>query len=93
MKSEPDERGMFGPFGGRFVPEMLISALDELVEESAKILADPGYRKELDDLLRDVDVGLIPVLWEDNLPQVAIEMQETLQKLVDAKHGVRAAKP
>ncbi len=53
MKSEPDERGMFGPYGGRFVPEMLISALDELVEESAKILADPGYRKELDDLLRD----------------------------------------
>jgi tryptophan synthase beta chain len=44
---------MFGPYGGRFVPEMLISALDELVEGSAKILADPGYRKELDDLLRD----------------------------------------
>lgn len=53
MKSEPDERGMFGQFGGRFVPEMLISALDELVEESEKILADPGYIKELDDLLRD----------------------------------------
>lgn len=53
MKSEPDERGMFGQFGGRFVPEMLISALDELVEESEKILADPGYVKELDDLLRD----------------------------------------
>ena len=53
MKSEPNERGMFGPYGGRFVPEMLTSALDELVEESAKILADPGYRKELDDLLRD----------------------------------------
>jgi len=53
LKSEPDERGMFGQFGGRFVPEMLISALDELVEESEKILADPGYVKELDDLLRD----------------------------------------
>ncbi len=53
MKSEADERGMFGPYGGRFVPEMLISALDELVEASERILADPGYRKELDDLLRD----------------------------------------
>ena len=53
MKSEPDERGMFGPYGGRFVPEMLISALDELVEESEKILADPGYTAELDDLLRN----------------------------------------
>ncbi len=34
-----------------------------------------GYSHDgLDDLLRDVDVGVIPVLWEDNLPQVAIEM-------------------
>jgi len=32
---------------------MLISALDELVEESEKILADPGYTAELDDLLRN----------------------------------------
>ncbi len=53
MKSETDERGMFGPYGGRFVPEMLITALDELVSESARILADPGYRAELDGLLRD----------------------------------------
>lgn len=51
MKSEADERGMFGPYGGRFVPEMLITALDELVSESARILADPGYRAELDGLL------------------------------------------
>jgi tryptophan synthase beta chain len=52
VKSEADERGMFGPYGGRFVPEMLITALDELVEESEKILRDPGYRAELDELLR-----------------------------------------
>ncbi len=53
MKSEPDERGMFGEYGGRFVPEMLISALDELVEESTRILADPGYQSELDGLLKN----------------------------------------
>ena len=44
---------MFGPYGGRFVPEMLISALDELVERSAQIFADPNYRAELDDLLQN----------------------------------------
>lgn len=34
-----------------------------------------GYsHKELDTLLADVDLGVVPVLWEDNLPQVAIEM-------------------
>ncbi len=53
MKSEPDERGMFGQYGGRFVPEMLISALDELVEESARIFADPEYQRELADLLEN----------------------------------------
>ena len=53
MKSEPDERGMFGEYGGRFVPEMLISALDELVQESARIFADPQYQSELDDLLKN----------------------------------------
>jgi len=44
---------MFGEYGGRFVPEMLISALDELVEESKRIFADPAYRAELDDLLEN----------------------------------------
>jgi tryptophan synthase beta chain len=53
LKSEPDERGMFGQYGGRFVPEMLISALDELVEESARIFADPKYQGELADLLEN----------------------------------------
>lgn len=53
MKSEPDERGMFGQYGGRFVPEMLISALDELVEESKRIFADPKFKAELADLLEN----------------------------------------
>jgi tryptophan synthase beta chain len=44
---------MFGEHGGRFVPEMLISALDELVEESARILADARYQAELDGLLKN----------------------------------------
>jgi len=39
---------MFGPYGGRFVPEMLIAALDELVAESERILALPEFRAELD---------------------------------------------
>lgn len=53
MRSEPDARGMFGEYGGRFVPEMLISALDELVEESGRIFKDPRYQAELDDLLEN----------------------------------------
>jgi tryptophan synthase beta chain len=69
LKSEADDRGMFGQYGGRFVPEMLISALDELVEESAKILADPGYRAELDGLLTDYAGRPTPLTLASRLTQ------------------------
>jgi tryptophan synthase beta chain len=42
----------FGPFGGRYVPETLIPALDELDAAFETAMADPAFRAELDDLLR-----------------------------------------
>lgn len=49
----PDERGRFGDYGGRFVPETLMAALEEL--EAAYLLAqeDAGFKKELHSLLKD----------------------------------------
>jgi tryptophan synthase beta subunit len=49
----PDERGRFGRFGGRFVPETVMNALDELEEAVCDALADPAYHAELQGLLRD----------------------------------------
>ena len=49
----PDDRGRFGSYGGRFVPEVLIPALDELAAGWAGVRDDAGFRSELDDLLRD----------------------------------------
>lgn len=49
----PDEFGRFGEFGGRFVPETLIAALDQLVGEYRKSQRDPSFQAELDVLLRD----------------------------------------
>ena len=43
----------FGPFGGRYVPETLVPALDELEAEFARALADPAFGRELDAMLRD----------------------------------------
>lgn len=43
----PDERGYYGEFGGRFVPETIIPALDELEEAYADAMADPEFHKEL----------------------------------------------
>ncbi|MER7014653.1 tryptophan synthase subunit beta [Saccharopolyspora sp. NPDC000359] len=50
---DPDERGHFGDYGGRFMPEALIAAQDELAAEYAKAQRDPQYLAELDDLLRN----------------------------------------
>jgi len=43
----------FGPYGGRYVPEVLVAALDELTAAWEEAREDPGYRDELDLLLRD----------------------------------------
>jgi tryptophan synthase beta chain len=53
VMGEPDETGRFGEFGGRFVPETLIPALQELDRAFRAAWGDPGFRGELDDLLRD----------------------------------------
>ena len=47
----PDAAGRFGDFGGRYVPETLTRALDELAAEYEKALADEGFQRELDQLL------------------------------------------
>ena len=47
----PDGRGRFGAYGGRFVPETLIPALDELERAWTASRADAGYREELTRLL------------------------------------------
>lgn len=45
--------GHFGPFGGRFVPEALISALDELAIEYEKAKSDPAFNFELEQLQKN----------------------------------------
>jgi tryptophan synthase beta chain len=47
----PDAAGHFGPYGGRFVPEALVAALDELAEAHRTSAQDPGFGAELDRLL------------------------------------------
>ena len=51
MSAPPDERGRFGDYGGRFAPETLMPALDELEAAFAEAWGDDAFRRELDDLL------------------------------------------
>ncbi len=52
LRAVPDARGRFGQFGGRFVPETLVAALDQLEREYAAARSDPAFQQELDHLLR-----------------------------------------
>jgi tryptophan synthase beta chain len=50
---DPDEKGHFGPYGGRFLPEALIAAMDELATTYDKARQDPEFLDEFNRLLRD----------------------------------------
>jgi tryptophan synthase beta chain len=48
----PNEAGRFGPFGGRYVPETLIRALDELTQQYDEACRDESFQAELKELFR-----------------------------------------
>ena len=52
-RRDPDARGYFGAFGGRYVPETLVAPVEELERAYFAARDDPGFLAELDGLLRD----------------------------------------
>jgi tryptophan synthase beta chain len=65
----PDERGHFGSFGGRYVPETLMQAVLELEAEYNKAKDDPAFQKELQDLLKDYVGRETPLYYAKNLTE------------------------
>ena len=53
VTSQPDATGHFGPYGGIFVPETLMTALEELTEAYEAARKDPEFRRELNQLLAE----------------------------------------
>ncbi len=51
IESQPDARGHFGPYGGRYVPEVLMAPLEALERAYVEARQDPGFQAELADLL------------------------------------------
>ena len=51
MTSQPDRTGHFGPYGGRFVPEVLMAPVEQLERAYSQASADPAFQAELADLL------------------------------------------
>lgn len=59
----------------RLIDQPTMERITALTTRLASVEFADGYaHDQLDELLDDADLGVIPVLWEDNLPQVAIEM-------------------
>jgi tryptophan synthase beta chain len=65
--SEPDALGNFGQFGGRYVPETLIPALDELAEQYERAKADPEFQAEFHSLLQEYVGRETPLTFAANL--------------------------
>ena len=53
ITSQPDATGHFGPYGGVFVPETLMTALEELTQAYESARKDPEFRRELNQLLAE----------------------------------------
>jgi len=75
----------FGPFGGRYVPETLISALDELDAAYEEATADSTFREELDLLLRDY-VGRPSPLYRASRLEASVDGAPIFLKREDLNH-------
>ncbi len=65
--SGPDERGRYGSYGGRFVPETLMGPLQELEDAYREAVRDPGFHAELDELLHTYAGRPTPLTRADRL--------------------------
>jgi tryptophan synthase beta chain len=61
--------GRFGPYGGRYVPETLMAALEQLEREYEKARRDRSFQRSLDQLLQTYAGRPTPLFWASRLSQ------------------------
>jgi len=71
MSKLPDRKGHFAEFGGRFVPETLIGALDALEKEYSKAKKDSAFKKQLDYYLTEYAGRPTPLYYAQRLTKYA----------------------
>ncbi len=82
----PDKKGHFDGFGGRFVPEVLISALNELEREYQKAKKDASFRKELRYYLKSYCGRSTPLYFAQNLTRLLGNKLKIYLKREDLLH-------
>ncbi|MGQ9692165.1 MAG: tryptophan synthase subunit beta [Thermaceae bacterium] len=80
----PDHRGRFGPYGGRYVPETLIPALEEVQEAYLEAKRDPEFLKAFEDYLKEFAGRPTPLYYAENLtrylggPRIYLKREDLL---------------
>jgi tryptophan synthase beta chain len=69
MQTLPNAHGYFGPYGGMFVPETLMTPLRDLADEYERARHDPAFQAELSGLLRDFAGRPTPLYLAERLTQ------------------------
>src|SRR5437868_4246479 len=84
VETLPDAHGHFGPYGGMFVPETLMSALHDLAAEYDRAKSDPAFQDELSILLRDFAGRPTPLYFAERLtdhlggPRIYLKREDLL---------------
>lgn len=65
--NQPDRKEFYGKFGGQFVPETLMTAVLELDKAYRQAKADPSFKEELDQLLKDYVGRETPLYYAERL--------------------------
>ena len=84
-RRDPDARGYFGAYGGRFVPETLVAPVEALERAYFEARRDPAFRDELVRLLRDY-VGRATPLYEARRLSTALGGARIFLKREDLAH-------
>ncbi|GGD31511.1 tryptophan synthase subunit beta [Croceicoccus pelagius] len=69
FRNQPDERGHFGQFGGRYVSETLMPLILELEKEYVKAKSDPAFKEEFEDLLANYVGRPSPLYYAERLTE------------------------
>jgi tryptophan synthase beta chain len=69
--SVPDQKGRFGPYGGRYVPETLMFALRQLTEQYDHAQTDPEFKKQFDYYMRQYVGRPCPLYFAERLTKKA----------------------
>ena len=69
MRYQADDRGYYGEFGGAFIPEMLYPNTEELRLNYLRIMEEPSFRKEFDQLLKDYVGRPTPLYYANRLSE------------------------